>query len=506
MKKYILSVLLVGMASPVWAVHQLIFRDASALTTGTVSNILLDPSSVTMRGGQWSSDIDIATSALRSAVAVDSTTLKSMITDLSAATQTVSARFDAVNTSATVVTQATATLQVRLNAVATDTATITSSLATSTTALASRIQFVTKAYDVVIGTIGTPGVDVEVSNLATFNIALASIGACGLVYSATGYGRILMREGVYNIQGATIPRGVELIGMSTTVWMGSVATQGLVKIYGKADAIKFDCNNLAFSSHMVWVSSGGRLLNSEIYNASSQVSGSVRFASALFVDGADNVVQGNTIRDIRATDGVSYYGDVAPIILMSTGLMFADNTITYTNPAGVNSTSFSIWGTTTASIIRNRIYNLSQNGISFNNGVKTTQLRDNFITVTNSAGAPDNGVIMAKDTGNRGAVISSGVVIADNIIMYNAAASATIFNFPPLVANAQVLSLVVSGNVVDGQSGSGFTFANIGTGGLLTIFTNNHTLSHGAATTFIIDAGGGTKYTTQLNFKDGIQQ
>lgn len=381
-------------------------------------------------------------------------------------------------------------------------------LSVATTTLQSLIpSSFQRAYTLLIATWAAPGSDMIVTTLQQWNLALASVNACGLVWSTTATATIGSLGGNVLMSGATVPAGITLIGISSPTWIASTSNQNMVKIFGKVTGFNFDLNALSFTSRMVWVSSAGNFVGNAVYNAMNQTGGSSKFASAFFMDGANVNVQGNRISDLKATDGLTYYGDVAPIIIQSTGSNFSDNVITYYGTSNSqNSTCFSLWGTTSTMITRNRFLNMTQNGIPFNVGVKDTMIIGNYLEVYHYGGAPDNGTFFANSTGNRGLAISSGVVIMNNMIVYAAGFSATIFNINPTFATAQTAGLVISGNIVDDVSANSFTFATVGTGAQNTVFTNNHTMSHGASTTFISDSGAGTKYQTLGNFKDGVQQ
>lgn len=63
MRKAWILLSLVFIAGPVLAGHRRYYSSASDLNVGTVPNNLLDPSSVTLRGTQWSMDVDVSTKA-----------------------------------------------------------------------------------------------------------------------------------------------------------------------------------------------------------------------------------------------------------------------------------------------------------------------------------------------------------------------------------------------------------------------------------------------------------
>lgn len=92
----------------------------------------------------------------------------------------------------------------------------------------------TKNYDgIIVGTQNAVGVDAYVTNAAQFTLLLASFNAAGLTYSATGYGTFYFRNGLYQIAGATVPAGINIVCQSSVSFsLGNITAQTLITNYG----------------------------------------------------------------------------------------------------------------------------------------------------------------------------------------------------------------------------------------------------------------------------------
>ena len=101
-----------------------------------------------------------------------------------------------------------------------------------------------RMFDVYIGTLGaiSKSVDIASNNADGLNEALTRIGARGLTSSATGYGTIFLLAGMYNWDGATIPRGVSLycVDGSSTLLSPVNNVNTIVTVYGKFSGCTVD--------------------------------------------------------------------------------------------------------------------------------------------------------------------------------------------------------------------------------------------------------------------------
>src|SRR3990167_6624980 len=217
-----------------------VLRDASTLTRGTIPDARLDPSSVTLQGN-----------------AFNISTLVSSVAAMGTSTMTLGFGIQSFRDQGTALTGGNVT---SVDCVGKGVDCTQSGSSVPVTITAS----ITKTYELVVGTPGAIGVDAYVSSLETWNSILSSVGARGLIFQTTVYASIFMKNGVYQIQGATIPQNVTVICGSSVVWKATNGAQGIARIYGKVNGMKFDLGGIAFKSRMVWVSSFARLSNWEI--------------------------------------------------------------------------------------------------------------------------------------------------------------------------------------------------------------------------------------------------
>ena len=523
-----------------------VLRDASTLTRGTIPDARLDPSSVTLQGNAFN------ISTLVSSVAAMGTSTMTLYNQLTSTSVEVSNNLALLKSTATQVSNyitannaSTTTLRTdidgKTNAGQDNAHVITSSMTlgfgiqtfrdegtaltggnvTSVDCVGKGVDCtqsgssvtvtitasITKTYELVVGTPGAIGVDAYVSSLETWNSILSSVGARGLIFQTTVYASIFMKNGVYQIQGATIPQNVTVICGSSVVWKATNGAQGIARIYGKVNGMKFDLGGIAFKSRMVWVSSFARLSNWEIMGSEGMIGGAPALRAALFIDGVDIIIEDGVNRYLRAIYGLAYYGDLGnTFIYKSTGVIYRRNYHYGVTPQDTQSTNFGFWGSTHIDFIDNVFEDVNQNGFAFNSGNAGINFSRNRITIKNSNGAPDHGLFVFSVSGNNGIICSTPTVFNNNEVIVNAGAATNIFYSGALIASEQVRGLVIRNNVVRTLTANGFTFATLNTGNQNTILQGNHTFGNGVATTFISDSGVGTKYTGLGNFKDHVEQ
>ena len=86
--------------------------------------------------------------------------------------------------------------------------------------------------DIIVGTAGTKGIDATVTSLEQFNLVLASFNARGLTYSTTVQGTIHFRNGLYNLSGATVPHGINVVCSDSVTFQMTGITGNIMTIYG----------------------------------------------------------------------------------------------------------------------------------------------------------------------------------------------------------------------------------------------------------------------------------
>lgn len=294
---------LVFATSQAHAIHQLIFRDASSLTTGTVSNSLLDVGSVTFRGNLWDDQVDESTTAFHNRVVVATASIVSKL--INGPITTYDDRRPQLNAT---------TLNFDNNLY------VDSGIGGTIT-----IRGTDKAYDLKIGTYGTEGVDMYVDNVNQWNMALSSVGiSVGMVFNSTYNARILSLNQNALMSGATIPQGVKVYGGSSSTWVdnGTAVTQFL-RIYGEVYNMNLNLSGLAFSSSKIQMSSGSKLVDSTIYGAYNQL-GSILNSHAILVNGINIDILNSSILDAVHLAGVAMYGDASPVRILSSSNVIVD--------------------------------------------------------------------------------------------------------------------------------------------------------------------------------------
>ena len=278
-------------------------RDASTLIRGVLNPILVQPSTFTMRGTQWTFDLDAATTALRNqigTIAIDSTTLLSLINNLSASTDALKVIISTTGSFGQDLSASTQNLKVmisttgsfgqslsvstgNLKTMISTTGIQVANLSASTDSLRSSINALTglpRTYDLYVGTPTTPNVDAVVGGLDSFDAMYATVGVRGLLQTSTMNVSIIMAEGIYpNLTSATIPRGVSITGIagSSTVWYPTNTNSPFLTIHGKLDNVIIDLQGRAFAGDVIriasgaWVGPGVKVINGQNFDQTSQV-------------------------------------------------------------------------------------------------------------------------------------------------------------------------------------------------------------------------------------------
>lgn len=167
-------------------------------------------------------------------------------------------------------------------------------------------------FTIVIGTLGAIAgtVDIASNNVDGLNEALRRLGAAGLTVSSTAQGKIIYKSGNYTYVGATIPIGIELdtLGSSVVFNLTSVGNR-MFAIHGTVRNVSFDYSGLAFNTDIVVVSTGGRLLDCKFYGTKNQLTGTIN-SRILSIQLANNFrVERNQFLDVQPIPGVAAVGD-----------------------------------------------------------------------------------------------------------------------------------------------------------------------------------------------------
>lgn len=118
-----------------------------------------------------------------------------------------------------------------------------------------------RAYDLYVGTPGTPNVDVVVGmDAASFDAAFASIAARGMTYASSGPKSIYWGNGDYAPGGSTIPAGVDITPGSSVNWHATNIAGGIVVVYGRVggNGVYLSFDSVAYAGRAVQLKSNSR--------------------------------------------------------------------------------------------------------------------------------------------------------------------------------------------------------------------------------------------------------
>mgnify|MGYP001618136313 CR=1 FL=1 len=401
MKKYILAVAALFISTPSWAVHQLIFRDASALTTGTVSNDRLDHSSVTFLGPTI--ETTEITGLFASSNILPGSTFMSVFDEA-----TPQGNINSLNVTGSIgaisVVGGTGTLA--LNA-------------------AGFLTSIPKTYNVTVCTLGVTGCDIASNTLDGVDAALGLLGARGLsippanFYGSTVQGKILFIGGPFDIAGATCPYGITfaMIKGSSSSWMPLDGTYGssrtILANWGTIKDLTIDGGSQpAFGGYKVIAGSGAvfnglRLQNFTSVTRVDQIGknllGIVNVSTVTFNDlELDNCV--------GRIEGGSHFGDGATVLIdNSTNVYF--NRTTFGKFVGQQG-NFTAFGLSRS--VNVRFYNLFARQafgdfININGGVIDWEISDSEFHIS---GIYNNGRGIVGGTAQQfGSASSTGAII-----------------------------------------------------------------------------------------------
>lgn len=291
-----------------------------------------------------------------------------------------------------------------------------------------------KAYDLIIGTYGTVGVDMFVDTLEQWNLALGSVNARGLTFSTTAQARILSVNQNCEMKGATIPAGITVYGGSSSTWVhnDNLGPPQFLRLYGKIYNMILNFNEVVFHSPAIQMSSGSKMIDCTIRGTNNQASG-VLNSHAIFVNRANDVEISN-VRwlDPKPIGGVAMYGDAAPLRVLNSSNVIVDFALYQSGDAGgATSTNMQVSQSTSVSVSGNFI-NVEGNFINFAEGNADCGVngrpngRDTIIEYINNMPA-DVGAIIIGEASGTSLGISTAAWVKDVQIYYrgtNGASSA----------------------------------------------------------------------------------
>lgn len=375
-----------------------------------------------------------------------------------------------------------------------------------------------ETYAITIGTVGTPGVRVATNNV-NFNVIAQMLGE----RSGSNFkgGAVFFRRGVYQVQDATIPAGMTVMGEgystevdSGTVFISSSATQNtssMLTLYGEIRNITFDFNATAFTAGRISMRSGSRMRDCVMLRGSGA---GVGRAHMLEIKTSSNiVVEGLRVHGARMNKGgVVVNGDDAPFLVEnSTNVQFyrMHTTSGMIMAGNGNGTFFSVFGGSDFSMIDGRFEQTGGRFFNMNNGANVLNFSRNTFYI-NDRTAGDGGVINIQPFGqNRssGTVIDSNRFLCywsgtgdgtdnTNCIGVQSGGSATTQTSTVDIRNNYAVYLGLGAT-------NDFRFCEVVDSGCIgTIFRNNTVWNLG----FLLDSGTGTQSATLGNFLNGVQQ
>lgn len=485
MKKYFLAIIFVGITTPSWAVHQLIFRDASALTTGTVSSGLLDVGSVTLRGNLWPSQVDTSTTTIANTPATLAAYSNGVIAGGAVST------LDVGNGISVVVNGSTATLS--------------GSSGGSGSKLAT----------VVVGTTAAYGAQVVGTTIDAFNCAVASLSIGGVFGNASS-GTIFIQKGEYyaGVAWSSIPANVRLVFEegATIKWDQTKKWNRIFGVVtGTIDNLQMDITTSSIddNSALPLIDMRGGTINGakinirlrdlvqvgaghgEVIYLGPNARGSSIYNLTVSTFCADIKIGGSTSRKFmtidRATDVYVRLG----------------NTLMFDQPVSpeTNNNIFRILGgdsviidATGSTLFSNERIIIWSNSAGITRNVKWLGG-----TVRHRANAISTGYISINTGGN---IISSGNAIIGLTVDNQVAQTQPTISLRGDGGGA-VEGMVFNGVTVNNVTGSTNNTFDI-VAGISNIWINS--VVSGSSGACFADAGTGTKFTTNDNFCNGVEQ
>ena len=484
--KKLLSVLFL-MLTPVIARAHSVISDASNITRGTLDPRRVSPTTFTMLGSDFLNAVQGSTAAQNSSFAAFGATVTTFINLLLTTDATVAQRIDGLQTTVSTISDVLAELVI------------------ATTAL-DNLPDPVRLYKVVVGTTGTPGIDAIVTNTNQFNLVLASVGAMGITDASTSPAQIYFRDGIYSLTGTTVPKGIEIIGGSSSVWIdGGATTAQLLNLYGKVKSIKFDLAGLTFAAPKIQLRSYSILEDCEFYgaNAASNVIGSnvIHIKNAQGVKGTKLVIKDAS----SGSAGTVNYGVASPLYVTnsSTVSLQFDLWDARNIASGGDRAMGAVVVSTNILIYDSKITNLIQDGIFFYGGTVNSGVRNSDFHTQNFVGSRGVLIFSQNDTTLKHGVSSSCFSDSNRFFLVGAGSNVQIIDIAgtggiqPTSYSTRIIgnTAVASGAVADPA------FIIVAAGAFNTEVINNSSFG---LDTFLTDTGKGT--VKSGNFKDGIAQ
>jgi hypothetical protein len=366
-------------------------RRADIITIGTLPNNVLDNSSVTKQGNNFT---------------IPLSQVGGNITQLQTDTTTLSNQLNASTTS----------LNIQIN------------VGTNTL----RSQFITKSqrpFDLLIGTAGMPGVDYTIVKSSDLIPPMQALGAWGIFGSlplgTTAHGRMIFVGGPFDFNGSTKPSGItwEMQG-SSSVFQPSISdtTGTYITVYG--DGITPDLVNwkvdgssqLGYTGEKIVLSSNVIINNLSFTNFNSVCRSAALQNNLLYINYATNVVVNDLsmfnfsgrIETLNNGDGATIY------VFSSTGVYFNRPHLGYWTKQSASNAS--VWGFAKSSEwhIRDGLFeNAYQDFININGGNVKWDISRNIF---HNNGAVNFGVIngFAQQFGGS----STGTITGNTFIFF----------------------------------------------------------------------------------------
>lgn len=272
-----------------------------------------------------------------------------------------------------------------------------------------------RVYDLVVGTPGTPNVDVYVTSTSNFNLALASAGLCGLTTSSTATARFLFRNGIYNMHGSTIPRGLEIVSGSSVVWVTDNSSETLTTIYGKVDGVKFDMQSTSITCRYIDFKSSASLTGFELYNqrfGQRPSPGATYRFSTFYVNRSMNVKVQGTVFDSRYIGTVAQYGDNANFMVFDSSDVNISLNMHSSTQASTSSVFFLSVRSKNVKWADSYINGVGGDLIVLEAGTKDFKFERNHVVITQAPG--DEGLITMQSQAQTGLGLSSFTLVANN--------------------------------------------------------------------------------------------
>lgn len=409
MRKILVTIGLLLVTSPAMAIHTIVFRNASDLSTGTVANFLIDGGSVTKQGNL----------------------------------------FNGIGQLAQVQSNGFLPLGIIPAAVATP-----------------------RTFDIVIGSPTANNVDISSSNEDGLKTAITMLCGSSSTVTCTQGGSILMRTGVYSIQDTTIPASVKVYAFSgsSVVWVIKNTSIPIATVYGEIEGITFDYGQKGYCVRMLNFKTGSRGRRLEFWNA-EPLTGNVNATIASIVSASNVILDGYITRNGRPGNGNNGMFEIegASAVVVQNGQHFGMGSPS----GGAASLLYSIRKSSEAVIFNTMADKWNARYVLIDGGRNILFDRHRIHLTGNVGQGAGAGVVMVNTEVATAMTVSSSTIISNtDVIITGASDDSAVFKAND-ASSKGVRGVIFDHDTVTCSGANTTIAFNVGAGVQTTIFRNN---------------------------------